>query len=261
MRDFFHLDFSHIGIVSLFFLPALINAGIFFYSWFFAPESKVNSSFSVLVLCLAGWQTAEGFVHVSATSGAADKWDTISGLMLTLSVAYGVLFSMRLCGLYDKIKRSIVRPAIFLPAIVIIFLQVEMPEIRTIHSSGSWNWVATPAGTPLSFGIYAWLCAGGLFMAGIFWTFAFRRSEDETRRKLFLLLGVGFAVPVLAGIVAEVLFPFFSGTDDVPITTSAVTAFSIASFIAMRRYRLLEYSPVHQWDTIVESMNEGMLIV
>ena len=40
-----------------------------------------------------------------------------------------------------------------------------------------------------------------------------------------------------------------------------MTIFSIAALIAIKKYNMLDYSPRHQWNAIIESMNEGVLIV
>ena len=46
-----------------------------------------------------------------------------------------------------------------------------------------------------------------------------------------------------------------------PIATPSIAIFSVAIFIAIIKYNALDYSPKHQWERILETMNEGMLIV
>jgi PAS domain S-box-containing protein len=83
----------------------------------------------------------------------------------------------------------------------------------------------------------------------------------KIKRKQSLLLIAGFSVPLIGGIIAEIIVPLLFGENDIPITNSLLTVFSISSFIAIKKYKMLEYSPKHQWNKIMKSMNEGILIV
>ena len=57
------------------------------------------------------------------------------------------------------------------------------------------------------------------------------------------------------------MFPLFFNLDDIPVAASFATTFSITSLIAIAKYKMLDFSPKHHWDDIVESIQEGVVIV
>ena len=76
-----------------------------------------------------------------------------------------------------------------------------------------------------------------------------------------MLIALAVTLPFLIGFTAEVVFPIFLKLDAIPIAPSAIGIFSILMFIAIVKYKALTFSPKHQWGGILESMNEGLVII
>lgn len=76
-----------------------------------------------------------------------------------------------------------------------------------------------------------------------------------------MLLAIGLSFPIVIGIIVELIFPLLLNIDDIPIAASLVTTFSITALIVIGKHKMLDFSPKHHWDDIIESMLEGVLII
>ena len=54
--------------------------------------------------------------------------------------------------------------------------------------------------------------------------------------------------------------PIFFGIPEIPLTTTFATFFSIATIIALKKYKLFDYSPISVSQQILDTMNDGLLI-
>jgi PAS domain S-box-containing protein len=127
--------------------------------------------------------------------------------------------------------------------------------------SDNWHWIANPVPTAITILFYVWISCCSLAMLFFLWLYYLKSKKEELKQKQFLLLALGFTIPVIGGIIMEVIFPLILQLNDVPITDSLVTVFSITSLIAISKYRMFDYSPKHQWNEIIESISEGIVIV
>ena len=74
-------------------------------------------------------------------------------------------------------------------------------------------------------------------------------------------MALGFSLPILVGIVVELIFPLILNWDSIPLSSSLVTTFSIATLISIKKYQLFDFSPKHHWSDMIETINEGVIIV
>ncbi len=253
------LDFGRWETLLLSILPSLVNIGIFFYVSIKLPQNRTNFSFSAFVLLGGLWQLCDGFVHLSISPETALEWYRMEVVFSLFVVPYGVLFTLSSSRWYKKVSNSLIFIVQFLPAIICLMLVLTRQDQYLISTSFHWFWIVNPKPTMATFFIYSWLALNTLIMLGLLWA-NFVKS-NESQRNQSLLLAVGFTLPVIGGIMAEAIFPLVFNLDYLPITTPLITTFTIASFLAIKNNNLLDYSPRHQWGQIIESMNEGILIV
>ena len=98
-------------------------------------------------------------------------------------------------------------------------------------------------------------------MLFLFWTSYFKKDKSELMRKQSLILSIGFTIPIILGIIAEVILPLVFKINAIPIAANTTTVFSVMAFIAIKKYQMLSFSPKYHWEQIVNSMTEGLLIV
>lgn len=257
----FSLNFNHLEVFLLSIIPALINVGIFIYAVLFLSQNKTNKAFFLFVLCLGIAQIVDGFMRMSVSQQTAMMWCRMSSSPFVFAVSFGLLFTLRFTSWDKKIKDSLVIVLLFLPPILLQLLMFAQLDKYVVIKSDRWNWIANPVSTITTDLIYLWLTLIGLLIFTFLWLYFFNSKTSIQKKQQTLLLAIGFTIPFFGGVTTEVVFPFVFHFDSIPLSTPLITAFSIASLIAIKQYNMLDYSPKHQGGNIIENMNEGIFIV
>lgn len=259
--ELFNLDFSRWEIILLSLMPALINFCIFLYISLSLPQNRTTTSFSIFIFLFGLWQIGDGFVKMSPTAEIALEWYKLSGIFISFIISFGLLFVFCFTKRNKNISDNLKFGFFFLPAIICAFFIAARLDKYTVIKSQQWYWIVNPEPTIITYIVYLWISLGGLIMLVMLWAYYAKVKGNEIKRKQSLLLAAGFSIPFIGGIIAEVIVPLLFEKNDVPITNSLLTVFSITSLVAIKKYKMLEYSPKHQWFNIMESMNEGVVIV
>ncbi len=257
----FDLDFTRYKIVLLFLAPALINFLIVGYVILFMNKSRMNSVFLAFVSMVGLWQVFEGFVRLSVTKEVALEWYRLEGLVIIIATLFGLLFILHFTQWYKKLGDKIVFSFLILPTIIFLIVIILKLDSYVIQPSPKWYWIINPVPVPVTYMIYLWSTIEGLLMLTLPLLFLIKNKTDKSRKRQALLLTIGLGVPVLGGIITETVFPLLLSLDNIPMTAPLMTVFSVFALIAIHKHNMLDYSPKHQWENIIESMNEGLLIV
>jgi PAS domain S-box-containing protein len=255
------IDLSRWEIILLFLLPAFLNLLIYCYVTFRFRKNKLNTFFILFILTMAIWQVAEGMVKMSLGLERAQAWHKVSEIAILFAIAFGVLFFRRFTELNLTKGNLFSTFFIYLPLSTFLICTQTGATQYSYSSSQTWYWIANPVPNFITGAVFIWSSLGGLYMVTILLVYFVKNKKNSIKRKQACLLLYGLSIPVFGGIVAEVIFPFLLKLDDIPLTATLGTILSCFSVVSISRYRMLEYSPRHQWDAIVENMSEGILIV
>ncbi len=256
-----NFDYSNWKLILLFLIPALINFGICLFVFIALPKNTTNIIFFVFVLLLGMWQFTEGLMHLSLSGKSAVDFLRISETSFLFVVPAGFLFILKFTGWNKKIPASLIFIFFFAPAILFLFFAIAKIDKYSLVPSAMYGWIINPASSAVTTSIYLWYAFCAITMLLLLWVIFYKEKSNNILRKQFLLLAVGFTVPILFGVIAEIILPLFFGIDDIPVSAPLITAFSVTAIIAIKKFGFLDYSPLHQWDTIIETINEGILIV
>ncbi len=257
----FDLNFENWGIFLFSAIPALINLGIYFYVIVYFSYAKTNRIFALFVLLLSISQLGDGFVHMSNTPETAYLWNRISLIPWVFSIAFGFLFVLRFTEMHKKFHNGLIMSLLFIPAIITAMIIISRMDKFNIIKSERWDWIVNPVSTMATDAIYIWICIVALLTLFLLWSFALNKKNNKKRRIQILLLAYGYSIPFVLGIFGEVIMPLVFKSESIPLAAPAVTAFSIMFIIAITKFRFFDYSPIHQWEKIIENMSEGVLIV
>jgi len=255
------IDVGHPFAILFTLVPALINLVIFVYVALYLPKNPLNITFTLFVLLLAFWQLSEGMMHVSLNPVSSLKWYHVTSIPSLGVCALEVVFALQFAEWHKKIPPIIYYAFLAIPGLLLMLMLNSQMDDYTISSSALWNWVASPRASAFTDVFYLALTVYSLTALFIFFFYYLRVRNIDVKRQQALLLLIGFSVPVLGGIVGEVILPLLFGMDDVPVTVPLVTVFSVLALIAIRRYGLLDYSPLNQVERVLQTMNEGIVIV
>jgi PAS domain S-box-containing protein len=249
------------GLVILLFIPILINLSILLYASITLPSNRVNSGFMLFVFVLLLWQISDLLIRISSTAENAAIWAEIGiGPILFVS-PLAMLFGLRFAHWHKKINPALLFAFLFLIPVLLLLGVMATPDEHSIIASKRWGWIANPKTNGFVHAVYYWLSLQGFACMILFWVIYMRKRRDPTYSIPSLLLAIGFTIPTLGGIAWQVIGPLLFHANDIPITAPLVSVFSVLALLAMTKYRMLDYSPRHQWKSIVNLTREGILIV
>ena len=257
----FNLSFANWPLFLLFIIPALINAALCVYIYIVLPSNKTNRALAVFLLLLVIEQTIDGCLRMSATFETATAWTKLYAAPLAFLMPFEILFIIRYAQWYKSINNLWFLTLLFLPAIAIELAIIAGLAKLTPIKSELWGWVTSPQDTLVTNAMYLWNVILTFVATGMYWVYYYSVRKNKEESKPALLIALGNLVPVIAGIIGQAILPILLKADDIPITTPAITVFSIALFMAVTKYKVLRFSPKYQWNTILENMSEGVLIV
>lgn len=257
--DLFDLSLYHWSILPLYVLPALVNMGLFIYALVFLPQNRINSWFTLFIFLLAVSQFSDGMMHMSNPLSTAVMWQRISFAPWVFTTPVGILFALSF-GSQQAIHRSRVAAILFTAATILLLLVIAgMARFEMIFKEG-WGWIATPKVAAFNYVVYGFVTLGTISMPFLMWRNWTKSGKGTVDRPKFLMLALGVTIPYAGALVSEVTLPLFFEVEDVPLVGPLLTVFSVFSFIAIRKYNMLDYSPSSQWDRILETLHEGILI-
>jgi PAS domain S-box-containing protein len=257
----FEVDLSRLDILSLSMIPAIINLIIFFYVMLALPKTRTNYTFAVFVFLMSMWQFSDSMMRLSINQICAEIWHRIMGIFALLVIPLGIIFICNFGKWYKTMSNGVFFIFQFLPTLFFIIVYTSGIETHKIEYSETWYWIANPIDAPITNLTYLWVNLQSILMLTMVWVLFFKSREDKIKKKQTLLIAVGISMPFIGGTIAQTILPLMLNMDNIPLTATFFTFFSVFSLISIIKYNLLEYSPKHQWKQIIETMNDGLLIL
>jgi PAS domain S-box-containing protein len=257
----FNFSFEQWPLVILGLIPALFNFLIFIYVLFFVRKSALSTSFLVFLVSLIMWRVQEVVLQICIARRDAEMWYHMFSIASNFIGVTGLHFTLELINSGKWRRKNIHLVALYMPTFLLsMFFASGVPCMRFDYTI-TWGWVFVPI-HPISIAAFILI---GLHAFVMLWllsihTWQLRKTNNIQYKRIRIIL-VGSAAPILVGCMYQILLPVFFYYSPVPVASSLSIFFSFAILIAITRYNFLEFSPVHQWDKIVENMNEGIVIV
>jgi len=133
-------------------------------------------------------------------------------------------------------------------------------DYMTFENTEKWGWVYTPS-HPTSITAFVLIGLHASLMLFLLARYAYRiRLSNSNEYKRARIILIGSVVPIIVGCAYQIVLPVFFHFKPIPIASSFVIFFSISILIAITKYNFFEYSPIYQWEEIVQQMNQGILI-
>lgn len=245
--------------VSYLVVPALVNFALFLYSVIFLPVTRVSRLFSLFIFLLGTQQLAEAMMHSSATLEAASMWQHIALAPWIFIAPVGVLLCVEMTN-ESRLNKSWFFSLILFPALMFQFMVAAHLNHSVMIDDPTWGWISNPVADLPTVSIYLYIACLSLLMPVLLWAAFIRNRSDIRLRSQFLLLAIGVTIPYIGGVICEVILPFTFKVKDIPLASPLMTTFTVCAFLAIRKYRLLDYSPRHQFNRILETMTDGVII-
>ncbi|MDQ3072273.1 MAG: ATP-binding protein [Bacteroidota bacterium] len=261
MDNLFNLNLNNLAGVALAFIPALLNFGIIIYILRYLPDRTITRVFALFTFALFCWQMVDSFVRLSDSAETAMAWDKIFCIGWIFVGPLGLYFSL----LYTQKKKNANKPwvlcLLFLPA---LFFETIFKGDFIPHNyiySGFWGWVDQHDLHILDKIMILWISFLVMCMLVLLVRHAYRVRHRSDRFFPTLLICIGLGIPTIQGIVTQVLFPLAMDMAVIPVTSTFMSCFSIATVIALRGHSLFNISDSIHAETVLDNMSDIVFTV
>lgn len=242
----------------LLFIPGLINLGIFIYSYFFFQRSKLSVVFSLLVFSAFLWQFSDGFLKLSTNAELARRLYALSDSSALIVISSGLYFSILFNKDFKKLP-SILVQFIYLPTIIFIIVHFMGLFPINMEYSEKLGYVANIESHLFLTIEYFYIAIYGVLTAYFFLRHWYTSKNNDEKIKSGLIF-YGFLIPLVQGILTEIIFPLVFNIEPIPLTPTFITFFSVAAIIGLKKYNLLSYSPYNSYEYIINNMLDAIII-
>ncbi len=256
------LDFDYLPVALLALIPGLISASILIYIRWKFPKSYTTTLFLWFIGFSAAWQLFEGAVRLTDDATlAARMYDWIWTFSIG-TVATGLHFTLSFIGCKSWSRSKLFLAINYMPGTYFTAGILLGINPRTIDYSVTWHWLSTHADAIGEQLMLYWLAVQGIATFSALGWFAWnsRRSTTAIRRRSATIFA-GYLIPAIVGITAQIALPMIFGMQELPITTTFIIIFTVASFIALRKFAMFKYIPVDMRHQILNSMSEGITVI
>ncbi|GAB4256532.1 MAG: hypothetical protein Kow0079_13610 [Vicingaceae bacterium] len=167
---------------------------------------------------------------------------------------------MVLCKKINKQNEKVIVSAIFLPIILLIGINYFSDIPNQLIKTATYGYTYNPSSLyeKSQFVIISlYLLTTIYFLFKHF--FNLPKQTNEKKQVFLILLGIG--IPAITGIITEIIFPVLLQKQPISISQTNLSFFTAASFIAIKKYGFLKYTPKAHYDKILNTINEGIVII
>jgi len=242
------------------FIPALINWGIAVYVYSRLPRNATSYVFGLFVVSLALWQTNDAIMRISASLHTALLWYGLLSFGVFLIVPFGMHFILFFTDKDRFAYSPFIIFLLYLPAIIFeLFersglIKGSLPTVSTPF----WGYVPMYTQSGLIEGI--WIAGFAIAVSVMLFSYALRIWHIPQKRIQTLLIAIGFAIPTVQGTITQIIFPYILHLAPIPISSTVMSTFSIATLIAFTRFQFLQINPSVAARVIVKTITDMLVI-
>lgn len=218
-------------------IPAFINLSIILYIVFVMPRTRLAKVFLLFNIGLLCWQITDLFGRLSADAATANFWDRmlcLGWIMVgSLSLHFALLYSNN-----KQILRSyLIVGLLYAPSIILAVLYILWVDARFYTFHTFWGYVNPQNHNIFFLIIVNWVSILVLVALGLMIFNTLRSKSNGIKFYQSLFITIGFAIPVIQGIITQVILPNTIGIA-IPVTSTFMIFLSIATLVALNRYQL-----------------------
>ncbi|MCA9492264.1 MAG: PAS domain-containing protein, partial [Myxococcales bacterium] len=248
--------------IALAALPALLNVGLLVYSLRNLPSDRVTRTFAFFLAMLVAWQLFDLSVRSATTAEAAASWRGLLRIWQFLAIASGLQLSLFMADLDRVASRPEVLAAIYGPCMLFESTYSAGLVVEHLEHVPVFGWIAdsTTLG-PLFSVMTTWFSAEAALMAGILVWNVWRTRGQGDPHAAARLFAIGIVVPVLSGLLTEAVLPQVLGIRQIPLTSTTLSVFSVATAYALGRYDLFRVNTLAAAQAVLETLSDSLLVV
>ncbi|MDQ3109422.1 MAG: ATP-binding protein [Bacteroidota bacterium] len=254
------LSLTHWPAILLSAVPCLLNIFIFIYVRIKFPSDKISKVFSFYLIALMSFQLSNTFMRMSNTVETATMWSSIFMFGVLFMTPLGLHFTLFFTGLKKQADSFAFQILLYGPGALLLILMLLDKDASQFYPSDFWGWVYNDSGS-ITGKLIGYLAGSqGIIMLGLLLAHIVKSTAGSIKRKQTILIATGYSIPLVLAICTEVIIPFSTGQESIPLSSAFMTCFSVSILIALRKLGLFSVSSL-QTETILQAMKDMIIII
>ncbi len=257
----FEFTFSNLTGFLFAFIPGLFSIGLVFYIIISLPRNRLVDVYAVLTLCGALWQMGDASARITTNVHVADLWDSIFSIGWIFIGALCLHFAL----LYSKLVSVNVLPwvvaALYVPAFLFLGLYQSHIYEHKFRFDAFWGWVNYHDQATIDITMICWISLMVVSACAILFYYAWRVRHDKLLFTQSIIIAIGISIPAFGGIISQMVFPVVLGLQSIPITSYFLTFLSVATLVALNRYRLFTISELINNELLLDELPVAVLSI
>lgn len=246
--------------ISIAFVPSLLNLSIVVYILYRLPKNTTTRIFMFFVMALFFWQMSDLTIRICETEASARFWDKFycaSWMMVgPLALSFSAHHTQN--GILTSRAGFIL---LFVPFVFFHSIYVSIPTPVQFVQHDLWGWINQPREGTLDGIQRIWVSTLVIISLVILFFHAYKNRNHRELKLQSLIIAIGMLIPTIQGITTQVIFPVFKLESEVPITSSTLTVFSLATIVAFRKYRLFSISDSLDIKSVFNNLTDIVIIL
>jgi PAS domain S-box-containing protein len=231
-----------------------VSLGVIVYS--LNRKKLLNKLFLLTALAGFYWAFTEFMMWQASNVVVANFWSKM-GFLWPFFVVLVVHFSL----VYTEsnwLKNKFIYIILYLPAVIFAFTDLTTELINGPPIMETWGFEDTPTSS-LAYGVSTFWSALLPVLALVLCAIFSYRASEGTKKQQSKLITVGFAVPILAYLITNLVFPSFD--IDIPNLGHIAVAF-FACFVAyaILKYELFTFDAAMAAENIISTMPDSLIL-
>ncbi len=258
--NLFQFDFSQWKLLSFQFLLIGINVLIALWVFFKLPKNSSNASFFYTIIICILLEISDILMHASLDIYSASQWFRLELAFLIVLMPIIIEFVTKITNFNSRFaSNKLIFICLYLPAILFFMTLLLFHEDYILVKSTFNYWKVIESPKLFSNLLNSWIIAWSAVMYFIIWS-KYWKAEGLEKKELYLF-GIGFSFPVLYELIVNLILPKYFNIHVYAANVLCISTFVISSFLILRNARAINYSPELQWNNIITSLNDAIMIV
>lgn len=261
METFIHFTFNNpIGFL-ISFIPAIINICLLGYVFLNFVRNRVTIVFTLLTLSLACIQLNDSTSRIAANAETARAWDAFFSLPWVTIAPLTLHFTLLYTRFLNESRQ--IFTIVLAYFISFIFLGVYNADVydHQFFFDELWGWVDAHNGHYMDIFSLIWMAILLLFSVAIMVINTIKLEKKSDAWYQSLLITIGISIPALISLVFQMILPSLLKINSVPITTSFLTAYSLAIAIALSKYNLFKASDLMNMEKVLDTVPTLIMVI
>jgi len=246
-----------VSVYSLLPLVAfLANVTLGCYIIYRNPKDMLSRLYTMVVFSLALWSLADFFSFVVTSPEMAIFWSKFATLGSSLVPAFFMHFFLTFT-MKGKTPKKMYTMLLYVPVFIFTFINFTTMLITQSAEMAYWgfNFVRGVVYLPITTYITIYIVIGLLLCYRFY-----RRSTQERERKEAKFLIIAVSIPLVGGVITEIIFPMIDLVI-IPLSTTFTTITAILIAYSMIKYGFMIITPRMVAERILDTISDSVVAV